>query len=41
MRSFRDYERLPEHHETIVYWAVILTMSRRLTGGSPSRPQAI
>jgi transposase len=39
-RTVRDYERLPEHHETIVYWAVILTMSRRLTKGSPSRPQA-
>ena len=35
-----DYERLPEHHETIVYWAMILTMSRRLARGSPSRPQA-
>ena len=39
-RTVRDYERLPEHHETIVYWAMILTMSRRLARGSPSRPQA-
>ena len=29
-RTVRDYERLPEHHETIVYWAMIITMSRRL-----------
>ena len=28
-RCARDYERLPEHHETIVYWAAILQMSRR------------
>ena len=29
-RTVRDYERLPEHHETIVYWSMIITMSRRL-----------
>jgi transposase len=29
-RTVRDYERLPAHHETIVYWAMIITMSRRL-----------
>jgi transposase len=29
-RTVRDYERLPEHHETIVYWSMILIMSRRL-----------
>jgi transposase len=29
-RTVRDYERLPGHHETIVYWAMIITMSRRL-----------
>ena len=29
-RTVRDYERLTEHHETIVYWAMIITMSRRL-----------
>ena len=40
-RTVCDHERLPEHHETIIYWTVILTMSRRLTRGSPSRPQAI
>jgi transposase len=29
-RTVRDYERLTGHHETIVYWAMIITMSRRL-----------
>jgi transposase len=29
-RTVRDYERLPEHHETIIYWAMIIVMSRRL-----------
>ena len=28
--TVRDYERLPEHHETMVWWALIITMSRRL-----------
>ncbi|MFI7221570.1 IS5 family transposase [Micromonospora maritima] len=28
-RCARDYERLPEHHETIIYWAAILQMARR------------
>lgn len=31
-RCARDYERLPEHHETIVNWAAILQMSRRRAG---------
>ena len=40
-RTVRDYERLPEHHETIVYWAMIITMSRRLTRRSqPAQPRA-
>jgi transposase len=29
-RAVRDYERLTSHHETIIYWAMIITMSRRL-----------
>ena len=29
-RTVRDYERLAAHHETVVYWAMIITMSRRL-----------
>jgi hypothetical protein len=28
--TVRDYERLTAHHETIVYRAMIITMSRRL-----------
>ena len=35
-RTVRDYERLPAHHETIVYWAMIITMTRRLA--QRSRP---
>lgn len=30
-RCVRDYERLPEHHEAIVRWAMIHTASKRLT----------
>ena len=29
-RTVRDYERLPAHHETNIYWAMIITMTRRL-----------
>ena len=40
-RTVRDYERLPEHHETIVYWAMVITMSRRLARRSqPAQPRA-
>jgi len=40
-RTARDYERLPEHHETIVYWAMVITMSRRLARRSqPAQPRA-
>ena len=35
-RTVRDYERLPTHHETIVYWAMIITMTR-LAGRSRPR----
>ncbi|MEV0698508.1 IS5 family transposase [Saccharopolyspora sp. NPDC050389] len=30
-RCARDYERLPEHHTTMVHWAAIIQMTRRLT----------
>lgn len=30
-RCVRDYERLPEHHEAMVRWAMIHTTSKRLT----------
>jgi transposase len=29
-RTVRDYERLPQHHETMVYWSMITIMGRRL-----------
>jgi transposase len=29
-RTVRDYERLPAHHETMVHWAMTITMTRRL-----------
>jgi transposase len=29
-RTIRDYERLPAHHETYIYWAMIIVMTRRL-----------
>jgi putative transposase len=35
-RTVRDYERLPEHHEAAVIWAMITVMTRRLV--RQSRP---
>jgi len=29
-RTVRDYERLPAHHETYIYWSMIMVMTRRL-----------
>jgi transposase len=29
-RTVRDYERLPDHHQTYIYWAMIIVMTRRL-----------
>jgi transposase len=29
-RCVRDYERLPEHHEAMVLWAMVILMGRRL-----------
>ncbi|MFJ8589677.1 transposase [Streptomyces sp. NPDC093595] len=29
-RRVRDYERLPEHHEAMVKWSMIILMGRRL-----------
>lgn len=29
-RTVRDYERLAAHHETCIYWAMIMVMTRRL-----------
>ena len=36
-RTVRDYERLTAHHETIIYRAMIITMSRRLARRSRPR----
>jgi transposase len=36
-RTVRDYERLPAHHESNVYWAMIITMSRRLARQQAAR----
>jgi len=35
-RTVRDYERLPAHHETYIYWAMIIVMTRRLARKAPS-----
>ena len=48
-RTVRDDERLPAHHETYIYWAMIIVMTRRLartpaapaprpSPGPPARP---
>jgi putative transposase len=34
-RTVRDYERLPGHHETYIYWAMITVMNRRLARKTP------
>jgi transposase len=40
-RTVRDYERLPAHHETYVYWAMIMIMTRRLARQpTAAKPQA-
>jgi transposase len=44
-RTVRDYERLPAHHETYVYWAMIIVMTRRLArqpkaAGTPAPAEA-
>jgi transposase len=35
-RTVRDYERLPEHHETYVHWSMIILMTRRLARHKPA-----
>ena len=40
-RTVRDYERLPAHHETFVYWSMIIVMTRRLARPpATAQPQA-
>ncbi|MBT2458463.1 transposase [Streptomyces sp. ISL-86] len=38
-RCVRDYERLPEHHEAMVHWSMIILMRRRLARAD-SRPSS-
>ena len=35
-RTVRDYERLTAHHEAMVYWAMAITMTRRLARQRPA-----
>jgi transposase len=37
-RLVRDYERRPEHHEAMVWWATVTIMTRRLTRELASTP---
>jgi transposase len=37
-RCTRDYERNPFHHEAMVTWAMILTMTRHLDKPQPTPP---
>ena len=44
-RTVRDYERLPAHHETYIYWAMIIVMTRRVarkpeSAATSAQPQA-
>jgi transposase len=40
-RTVRDYERLTGHHESMVYWSMIIVMSRRLARRwQPAQPRA-
>jgi hypothetical protein len=41
-RLCRDYEKLPEHHEAMVWWATVFIMTRRLAryeNGHPDPPR--
>lgn len=35
LRNARDYERLPQHSEAHLNWALITVMTRRLTRKNP------
>jgi transposase len=40
-RTVRDYERLAAHHETYLYWSMIIVMTRRLARQpAAAKPQA-
>ena len=41
-RLVRDYERRPEHHEAMIWWATVMIMTRQLTrqaAGEPAAPR--
>jgi transposase len=38
-RLARDYERRPEHHEAMVYWATVFIMTKRLARYENGQPQ--
>lgn len=38
-RLVRDYERRPEHHEAMIWWATISFMTRRATRNNPPVPR--
>jgi putative transposase len=40
-RTVRDYERLPAHQETYVYWAMIIVMTRRLARKTQSAAEPL
>lgn len=37
-RLVRDYERRPDHHEAMVYWATVMIMTRRLARSTTDPP---
>ena len=37
-RCVRDYERLPQHHETYLYWSMIHVMAARIARCRPPAP---
>lgn len=39
-RTVRDYERLPEHHEAMIHWAMIAIMAQRLARRHSAQPRA-
>jgi transposase len=39
-RTVRVYERLPAHHETYVYWAMIIVMTRLTRKAEPASTPA-
>lgn len=39
-RNVRNYERLPQHSEAHLTWALTTLMTRRLTRNGPARPSS-